>query len=175
MSFTTPRCRMAYERHSRSHWPRFAMIGNSNEDDPLPNDRGNRRFAPIWLEGEPHKTVTQVSDWWDTRRDHVWATAYRDVTEGRSLIRADQEMTAILNRLGKRHSYLAEDVASMLHWLEDKRPSEIKARGLAASVLPVGVHDDIDRGRYDSQAGQALKLAGYRLDRSTYLRIWRPE
>ena len=35
MSFTTPRCRMAYERHSRSHWPRFAMIGNSNDDDPL--------------------------------------------------------------------------------------------------------------------------------------------
>ena len=103
----------------------------------------------------------------------MWATAYRDVTEGRSLIRADQEMTRNPQPAREEAFVLGGGCGLDAALARNKRPSEIKARRLAASVLPVGVHDDIDRGRYDAQAGQALKLAGYRLDRSTYLRVWR--
>ena len=171
MSFSTPRCRMAYERHARTHWPRYAMVGMSNEDDALPDDpTGNRRFAPIEVTGSADRTPQDVCAWWAENRARVWATAYRDVAAFRTLIHPTPALREMQKQVAGWHSYLDEDVAMMRDWLTAARPERIKARDAAARAgLPA---DRVTEGRYDKKAARALRSLGYKKQRTTTERFW---
>ena len=75
--------RLAYRRNPELMLRRAIIVGTSDLQSPLPNDRNLRRWAPIYLkDGDP----TKLRKYLDENRDQLWAEAlsmYRDGKEAR--------------------------------------------------------------------------------------------
>ena len=89
--------RLAYRRNPELMLRRAIIVGTSDLQSPLPNDRNLRRWAPIYLtDGDP----TKLRKYLDENRDQLWAEAlsmYRDGKEARlpdKLIEAQVKATA---------------------------------------------------------------------------------
>ena len=89
--------RLAYRHNPELMLRRAIIVGTSDLQSPLPNDRNLRRWAPIYLkDGDP----TKLRKYLDENRDQLWAEAlsmYRDGKEARlpdKLIDAQVKATA---------------------------------------------------------------------------------
>lgn len=172
MSFSTPHCRMAYERHARVHWPRFAMVGTSNDPECLPNDpTGNRRFAPIVVMGNPMQTPASISEWWRINRRRVWSTAVADARRGLDLIRTPAELRDDHRAATLRHTFCGEDQATVTAYLREKNPMSGSLRDIARSA---GLSIDlIEDGKFDAITRKALRAEGYSPHKGTQgTRTW---
>ena len=161
LSFTTPRMRMAYDRHASVHWPKYALVGLSNAVDALPDDpTSSNRFAVIEVSGTPYETPKEVTDYWDAERSRIWATAYRDVIKGIDHIVPPRELRTKQKDAAEWHSYEDEDVSIVREWLRHNRPARISLREAAKSAKLDT--DLIARGHYDRKLRKAFVAEGYK-------------
>ena len=75
--------RLAYRRDPELSLRRCVMVGTSDRDNPLPNDRNLRRFVPVYLD---EGNVGYVREYLDEHRVQLWAEAksmYQDGVEAR--------------------------------------------------------------------------------------------
>ena len=62
---------------------RAIIVGTSDVESPLPNDRNLRRWAPVYLQGG---NPAKLRQYLDANREQLWAQAvhvYRDGAEAR--------------------------------------------------------------------------------------------
>ena len=89
--------RLAYRRNPELMLRRAIIVGTSDLQSPLPNDRNLRRWAPIYLTGG---NPTKLRQYLDENRDQLWAEAvkmYMDGKEARlpdSLVQEQGKATA---------------------------------------------------------------------------------
>ena len=75
--------RLAYRRDPELMLRRAIIVGTSDVESPLPNDRNLRRWAPVSLQGG---NPAKLRKYLDANREQLWAQAvhvYKDGTEAR--------------------------------------------------------------------------------------------
>ena len=89
--------RLAFRRDPELMLRRAIIVGTSDVESPLPNDRNLRRWAPIYLQGG---NPAKLREYLDANREQLWAQAvhvYKDGAEARlpdALIKAQFTATS---------------------------------------------------------------------------------
>ena len=185
MSTPVAKVRLAYARRALNHIIRSVMVGTSNDLQHLPNDpHGNRRHAPLVVNGLPQMTAMQASNWWDEHRLAAWHRALIEVRAGRSLANRPIALKEVQERLADIHAVVPDDELLMMERLDETRPYETAVRDLPYDAGVLARANDRDRGdRLDrlteAAAKRALKKCGYephatavRRDGAPARRLW---
>ena len=94
--------RLAFRRDPELMLRRAIIVGTSDVESPLPNDRNLRRWAPVYLHGgNPGK----LRKYLDANREQLWAQAvsiYKDGAEARLPDTLIQEQVAATSRARSR-------------------------------------------------------------------------
>ena len=179
---TTPvaKVRLAYARRALNHIIRSVMVGTSNDLQHLPNDpHGNRRHAPLVVDGLPQMTAMQASGWWDDHRPAAWHRALIEVKEGRALSNRPITLKAEQERLADIHAVIPRRT-------DDGRmagrgmPSRGRCERPPLQRRRAGFRHQPRQGRqarphHENAAKRALKRCGYEPHTSAVRRNGQPQ
>ena len=102
--------RLAYRRDPELMLRRAIIVGTSDVESPLPNDRNLRRWAPVYLQGG---NPAKLRKYLDANRDQLWAQAvhvYKDGTEARLPDGLLQEQIAATSKARSRDVIIEDAV-----------------------------------------------------------------
>ena len=102
--------RLAYRRDPELMLRRAIIVGTSDVESPLPNDRNLRRWAPVYLHGG---NPAKLRKYLDANREQLWAQAvyvYKDGTEARLPDGLLQEQIAATSKARSRDVIIEDAV-----------------------------------------------------------------
>ena len=102
--------RLAYRRDPELMLRRAIIVGTSDVESPLPNDRNLRRWAPVYLQGG---NPAKLRQYLDANREQLWAQAvhvYKDGTEARLPDGLLQEQIAATSKARSRNVIIEDAV-----------------------------------------------------------------
>lgn len=122
---TDDKYREAYGRRVRNHPRQCVFVGTTNENEPLVDTTGNRRFWPVLVRA--HRPNAEWIAELVANRDQIWAEAVVRYREGEKLY-LDDEMEAIANQI--QAEYRPEDPLREVveEWLERPVPADWEQR-----------------------------------------------
>ena len=102
--------RLAYRRDPELMLRRAIIVGTSDVESPLPNDRNLRRWAPVYLQGG---NPAKLRKYLDANREQLWAQAvrvYKDGAEARLPDGLLQEQIAATSKARSRDVIIEDAV-----------------------------------------------------------------
>ena len=102
--------RLAFRRDPELMLRRAIIVGTSDVESPLPNDRNLRRWAPVYLQGG---NPAKLRQYLDANRDQLWAEAvhvYKDGAEARLPDGLLQEQIAATSKARSRDVIIEDAV-----------------------------------------------------------------
>lgn len=168
LSRNSDHLRLPY-RHNPEDIPRRAVIvGTSNEDDCLPNDKsGNRRFIPVVL--SKRKSVAKISDYLDEYRDALWAEALHLFNKGTKHWIHNNKLAMAQREQTEKHRHRDEVLEEYLEvWCDSLGHNQTHftmSEVIQGAKIP-------DGHRWQQYIGGWLKKNGFYKDRISGSRAW---
>lgn len=174
--------RFPYDRRHTEIAKRSLVVCSDNRKRCLPADEtGNRRFAPITVQGVKGD-ISRVMRWWDELREPFWKTRAKAVREGRGVYLCPPGMQRTWEAVLEEHRWQHPDEQKALDWLEDHKPPEVALEDVIYDAKIRDPHGGYGGGKERftdadrKNVGKALRALGYEERRVTRdsqrLRLW---